>query len=154
MGLGARPLWNSTRDASRASLGSALAVGFFIGVIAFAYLRGHQKPNAGTPTRATTGESEEDAHARRVLGWVARTSLLAAVLWLAITVHLIVIIPLLQTGAQLRERQGNAVLVLVLPVVMLAVLRVTTWVLHMLIPRLKGEWTSQMRSLWGRLPDV
>src|SRR5204863_9950102 len=46
-------------------------------------------------------------------------------------------------------QQPQAPLSLLLPIVGISGVRVTSWLLHVYMPRLNGTWTRDMRSLWG-----
>lgn len=47
------------------------------------------------------------------------------------------------------EGPAHPPLWLILPIIAIAALRITSWILYVCMPRMKGAWTRDMRSLWG-----
>jgi hypothetical protein len=96
---------------------------------AVAYLRYGPTPGPG--------ESQEEAFAARKLRIAGFSSLLALCAWL------------LWAGAGVLRSSDTLtpLLLLLLPLVAVAALSVTTWVWHLVLPRLR--WTRDLRSLWG-----
>jgi hypothetical protein len=123
-------LWNAGRDeldvvGYTAAFGCAVALGSFL----FLRLFSTRWRIRVTPK---VGESHEDAEAVLVLQVAAYGSLLLIVWWLVRTLWLF------QTP-----------LWLLLPVVLVGTLRMTTWLIHLGLPRFGQMWSRHTRSLWG-----
>jgi hypothetical protein len=113
------------------------AFGAVVSIVAFCYLWRYKSiaPHLTPQSPARPGESAEDALAVRVLRWAGWVSLIAMLLWLAGTLWWI--------------GPAKPPLWLILPIVAIAAIRVTGWILHILMPMMNGAWTRDMRSLWG-----
>jgi hypothetical protein len=137
-------VWGRVRDGivPRVEVIRSIAFGAVVALIAFGYLARYRvisgHPRAVTPK---PGESGEEALAVLVLRRAGRLSLLAVLVWLAVTFSL--------TTPPSSSPEIVAVLWLTLPVIVIATIRVTSWLLHVAMPRLNGLWTRDMRSLWG-----
>jgi len=118
--------------------GAASTAGFgvLVAIAAFVYLRRYRRIADHLPGKRPPdpGESEEDALAVSVLRKAGWASLVAVVVWIALV---------------LKWTRDAPPLWLVLPVVALGALRITTWILHVCMPRMSNVWTRDMRSLWG-----
>jgi hypothetical protein len=121
----ARTLWSL--------LGTTFAVGGGVSLLAFWYLR--RCRDVSPRIRPKPGESVEDAFAVGVLRRAAWASLAAVLMWVGAILWL--------------NHRAPAPLWLLLPIVAIAGIRITSWLLHVLMPRLDGAWTRDMRSLWG-----
>ena len=124
----------------RALIGGA-AFGVVVALISFVYLGRYRdvaarlRARQRAQPRVQPGESVEDALEVGVLRRAGRISLVAALLWIGLTLWLV--------------EPEPAELWLLLPIVVIGAVRVSTWILHLCMPRLKGFWTRDMRSLWG-----
>jgi len=115
---------------------STLAFGALLTVVSFSYLQRSRKQAARlkSDTPAKGGESAEDAFALKVLSRAGYGSLILMIGWLAVLVWIV---------------DDNPPLDLVLPIVGFGAIFGTTWLLHVVMPRLPKLWTRDMRSLWG-----
>jgi hypothetical protein len=116
----------------RAIVGSTFVVGALAACVSFVYLR---RCKANLKIQPKPGESESDAvavHALRLAGWGSLAAVIAWVLGVLASIHV-----------------AHAPLWLLLPIVAIAGVRITAWLLHVVMPRLRGAWTRDMRSLWG-----
>ena len=120
-----------------ASAGATALVGMVVCGLAFIYLLRYKRISDRLTQRspAQPGESAEEALSVRVLRVACWTSLASVVAWLAVVLWLIDPAP--------------PPLWLVLPIIVIAAIRITSWVLHVCMPRITGAWTRDMRSLWG-----
>lgn len=138
-------IWQRVQQIDPASrgwwAGGAAAYGALITVVAFLYLRryrrivDHLRP--GSP--AKPGESADEALAVRILRRAGWASLAAVVLSLMIAA--------MALGAAGTEKLTP--IWLILPLIIIAAIRVTSWIFHLFLPRMNGTWTLDMRSLWS-----
>jgi len=124
----ARQLWTSA--------GATAGFGALVAIAAFWYLRRFSSITKQTTAsiQPKPGESAEEALSVRVLRVASHGSLILILLWLIVF---------------FVWQHPQAPLWLLLPIVAIAGVRVTSWLLHVSMPRLNGTWTRDMRSLWG-----
>ena len=127
-------LAGEVQQAARLNLGvlrDSAAVGLAVALGSFFFLRlfGIRWPIRVKPK---VGESHEDAEDVLVLQLAAYGSLGLILWWLIRTLWLL-----------------KTPLWLLLPVVVVGSLRVTTWLIHVCLPRFSDAWSRHTRSLWG-----
>ena len=123
----------SAAEANRRVIAETALAGPALALICFLFLRlaGIRHPINVQPK---AGESGEDAVASRVLRLAGWGSILLIGGWMARVLAMI-------------DKPGA--LWLLLPVIAVGSLWLTTWLLHVLLPRLRDWWSRDMRSLWG-----
>jgi hypothetical protein len=113
-------------------VGSTFAFGGVVAFASFWFLK--RCRDTQPPVKTKPGESFEDALAVLVLRWAGWASLAAILAWL--------------TALLAFSDRAEEPLWQILPIVALAGVRITSWGLHVVMPRLDGAWNRNMRSLW------